>query len=149
MSNGASRKVHLGELANALNQIATWTQAVQAELLTYQANASSQASLDGIIQAVATAVDSTATAAARAKVADVALTTHSSSGQQKHDLATDLANATADVKTFVDRTITGSSLATSGTAQPVSATATTAAPVTGTVATATGMAGGAVLGRAC
>jgi hypothetical protein len=130
MSNGI-RRVHLGELASALDEIAKWTQAVQAELLTCKVAGNMPTTLDEVIEAVATAVDSTATAAARAKVADAALTTYPSGGAaKKHDLQTNLSNAETQLKTFVDATITGLS--------PSTVSPTTAAA-----------AAGAILGRGC
>jgi hypothetical protein len=86
-----------------LDEIAKWTQAVQAELLTCKVAGNMPTTLDEVIEAVATAVDSTATAAARAKVADAALTTYPGGGAaKKHDLTTVLTTATTTVKAFVD-----------------------------------------------
>jgi hypothetical protein len=119
------KKIDLGDVAQALDQIARWTQAVQAELGTYKKNANNPPALmDELIQAVVSAVDSTAHAAAKANVLDATLANYAVTPTGKFDLETKRHQAGDKVKVFVQGT------------QAV------ADPLTGELA-------GAVLGRGC
>lgn len=92
---GSGGKVTVKDLADALAEIARWTQAVQLELMDYvEAAGASGPTMTMMTDAVASAVAATAGAAATAASADMALGTPPAS----FDLVTPKSAASHSVK---------------------------------------------------